>query len=334
MSSTAWGRKRTGRVVGAAIAVALLGGAATACGGDDSGDKKSDAKPAAEKSSADTGDVDPQAALKTASEKVSTFKSVTVDMTTKVPAATAGAGGATAMKGKLGWDPLAMDMVVKSDQAEAGMPAEVPMKWDGDVMYMDMGKEGAAQMDGKRWMKIDLAAAAKAGGAGDAMKQFDQFMGSFNQGAATQIDMLRAAKDVKYVGSEKIGGVEAKHFRGTVEGDALLNTEGALKGMDAEARKELRESFKKSGLKSQETDLWIGADDLLVRADGKAVTKDGTVTTKTLYSDFAGPLEVTAPPAGQTMDLMKMLKGIGDLTKDGGPSDADMKELEDALGGE
>ncbi|MGW3487054.1 hypothetical protein [Streptomyces sp. NPDC001054] len=335
MSNTAWGRGRTGRVVGAAIAVALLGGAATACNGDDSGDKKSDAKPAAEKSSAaPAGDVDPQEALKAASDKVSTFKSVTVDMTTKAPAATAGVGGATATKGKLGWDPLAMDMVVKTGQAEAGMPAEIPMKWDGDVMYMDMGTDGAAQMDGKRWMKIDLAAAAKAGGAGDAMEQFDQLMGSFNQGPAMQIDMLRAARGVKYVGTEKVGGVEAKHFRGTVAGDALLNTEGTFKGLDAETQKQLRDTFKKSGLKSQDMDLWIGADDLLVRADSKAVTKDGAVTTKALYSDFTGALKVTAPPAGQTMDLMKMLQGIGDLTKDGGPSDADMKELEDALGGE
>ncbi|EDY45888.1 PE-PGRS family protein [Streptomyces sp. SPB074] len=276
--------------------------------------------------------MDPQTALKAASEKVSAFKSVTVDMTTKAPAGTAGVGGAAATKGKLGWDPLSMDMVVKTGQAEAGMPAELPMKWDGGVMYMDMGAEGAAELDGKRWMKIDLAAAAKAGGAGDAMKQFDQLMGSFNQGPAMQIDMLRAAEGVKYVGTEKIGGVEAKHFRGTVAGDALLDTEGALKGLDAETRKQLRDSYEKSGVKSQDTDLWIGADDLLVRADSKAVTKDGALTTKTLYSDFTGVLKVTPPPAGQTMDLMKMLQGIGDLTKDGGPSDADMKELEDALG--
>ncbi|WP_431036027.1 hypothetical protein ACQYWQ_18770 [Streptomyces sp. P6-2-1] len=337
MSRTAWGRGRTGRVVGAAIAVALLGGAATACNSDDSGDKKSDAKPAAEKSSAAPAeDVDPQEALKAASEKAASFKSASVEMTTKTPEGLTETAAPSHMKGKLGWDPVAMDMAVRTEDAQPGMPAEMAMKWTGSVMYMDVGEEGAAELDGKRWMKIDLAAAAKAGGAEsqEAMKQFDQLMGSFGQGPATQIDMLSTADDVKYVGAEKTGGSETKHFRGTVSADSLLNTADALKSLDAKTRKQVQDNFKKTGVTSQRIDLWIGPDDLLVRADSVANSKKGKVTTTATYSDFSGPLKVTAPPAGQTMDLMKMLQSIGDLTKDGGPSDADMKELEDALGGE
>ncbi|MEU6442279.1 DUF6612 family protein [Streptomyces sp. NPDC047046] len=336
MNRTAWSRGRTGRVVGAAIAVALLGGAATACNSDDSGDKKSDAKPAAEKSSAAPAkDVDPQEALKAASEKTASFKSAAVDLTTKTPAGLTETTAPAHMKGKLGWDPLAMDMTVENAEAEAGMPAEMTMRWTGSVMYMDVGEEGAAELDGKRWMKIDLAAAAKAGGAEgqDAMKQFDQLMGSFGQGPATQIDMLSAADDVKYVGAEKVGGAEAKHFRGTVSAEALLDTTDALKSLDAKTRKQVQDNLKKSGVTSEQIDLWIGPDDLLVRADTIANSKQGKISTKATYKDFGGALKVTAPPAGQTMDLMKMLQGIGDLAKNGDPSDADMKELEDALGG-
>ena len=60
----------------------------------------------------------------------------------------------------------------------------------GNVMYMDMGADQAAQMDGKRWMKLDMQAAAAASGDQALSKSMTGGLENMNQDPAKQLALL------------------------------------------------------------------------------------------------------------------------------------------------
>ncbi|MGW8667039.1 hypothetical protein [Streptomyces niveus] len=296
MTMSAWGR------VGVSLtAVAVVAGVA-GCQGGDSGSK--------------AGGSSVTEVLTAAYEKTAAAKSAKVSMTMSMPQGMAGAagGGDMEMAGVMGWDPMMMDMTVTGSmmQAEPDAPDEIRMLWVKNAMYMDMGAEAAKDMDGKRWMKLDLAAAAEASGDPAVTKELTGGMENMNQDPAQQLALLLDSPNVKHVGSEKVDGVEARHYKGTLTVDEMLESNEGLDVLSAKERKDLLASIEKSGIKGYDTEVWVNEDDYPVKMIVGMDTPQGEVKISANYSDYGAKASVETPPAADTVDLFEMLGGLGD----------------------
>ncbi|MFG2170666.1 hypothetical protein ACGFMO_04625 [Streptomyces niveus] len=297
MTMSAWGR------VGVSLtAVAVVAGVA-GCQGGDSGSKKAGGSSVTE-------------VLTAAYEKTAAAKSAKVSMTMSMPQGMAGAagGGDMEMSGIMGWDPMMMDLTVTGSmmQAEPDAPDEIRMLWVKNAMYMDMGAEAAKDMDGKRWMKLDLAAAAEASGDPAVTKELTGGMENMNQDPAQQLALLLDSPNVKHVGSEKVDGVEARHYKGTLTVDEMLESNEGLDVLSAKERKDLLAGIEKSGIKGYDTEVWVNEDDYPVKMIVGMDTPQGEVKISANYSDYGAKASVQTPPAADTVDLFEMLGGLGD----------------------
>ncbi|MEV8351509.1 hypothetical protein ACFVTT_11710 [Streptomyces niveus] len=296
MTMSAWGR------VGVSLtAVAVVAGVA-GCQGGDSGSK--------------AGGSSVTEVLTAAYEKTAAAKSAKVSMTMSMPQGMAGAagGGDMEMSGVMGWDPMMMDLTVTGSmmQAEPDAPDEIRMLWVKNAMYMDMGAGAAKDMDGKRWMKLDLAAAAEASGDPAVTKELTGGMENMNQDPAQQLALLLDSPNVKHVGSEKIDGVEARHYKGTLTVDEMLESNEGLDVLSAKERKDLLAGIEKSGIKGYDTEVWVNEDDYPVKMIVGMDTPQGEVKISANYSDYGAKASVQTPPAADTVDLFEMLGGLGE----------------------
>ncbi|GEC04870.1 putative lipoprotein [Streptomyces spinoverrucosus] len=257
-----------------------------------------------------------QQVLTVAYEKTAEAKSAKVEMTMSMPAAMDGGGEAT-MTGVMGWDPTVMDVTMKGSMlATEGGPEQVRMIWRDNVMYMDMGAESAKDMDGKRWMKLDLAAAAKASGDEAVTKQMTSGLENMNQNPAEQLAMLLESPNLKHVGSEKIDGAETEHYKGTLTVKEMMASNKNLEVLEPKDREKLLENIEKSGIKGYDTEVWVNEDDLPVRMDVGMETPQGNVDMSMKFSDYGAKAEVEVPPAGETFDLFEMLKDLEGMAGD------------------
>ncbi|MYW68250.1 hypothetical protein GTY65_29875 [Streptomyces sp. SID8379] len=295
------------RTVGAAAATALLCTGAVACSGgsDQDGAKKA--------SSQSQGRSQISEVLTAAYKKTSAAKSAKVEMTMKTPAA-AGGGGTMKMSGTMGWDPTVMDMTMSGSALTAGdadAPESVRMVWQDDVMYMDMGAKAAKDMDGKRWMKMDLGAIAKQAGDEKAASQMTGGLDNMNQDPAKQIAMLLDSPNLKHIGSATVDGVKTQHYKGTLTVDEMVAKNDSLKVLGKSDRDKLLKNVEKAGIKDYDTELWVSEDDLPVRMDVTMDSAQGAVEMSQKFSDYGAAVKVDTPPASQTFDLMEMLKEMG-----------------------
>ncbi|MBX9396263.1 hypothetical protein K4749_22370 [Streptomyces sp. TRM72054] len=302
-------RTRGGATLAGTAALVLAGGA-VGCGAE-----KSDGASGSERTV--------QQVLTAAYEKTAEAKSAKVEMTMSMPDAMDGGGEAT-MTGVMGWDPTVMDVTMKGSMlaTEPGAPEQVRMIWRDNVMYMDMGAESAKDMDGKRWMKLDLAAAAKASGDEAVAKQMTSGLENMNQNPAEQLALLLESPNLKHVGSEKIDGVETEHYKGTLTVKEVLETNEGLDLLKPKEREQLLENIEKSGIKGYDTEVWVNEDDLPVRMDVGMKTPQGNVDMSMKFSDYGAKAEVEVPPAGETFDLFEMLKGLEGMPDDEGSSES------------
>ena len=253
-----------------------------------------------------------QAAFKNTSEA----KSSKVRMTMEMPAGPMG-GGSMEMSGVQGWDPAVMDVTLKGSALTEGSP-DAPeqsrmIMLDG-VMYVDMGAESAAEMDGKRWMKMDFGAMAEATGDPAVQKQMTGGLENMNQDPAKQLAMLLGSKSLKHVGPEKVDGVPTQHYKGTLSIEEMLDANKALDGVfTGEEREQLVANMKKSGLKGYDTEVWVNEDDYPAKMTVGMQMSEGTMKMTAHYSDYGAAAEVKAPAASETVDFMKMLQDLEDL---------------------
>ncbi|MFE0201828.1 hypothetical protein [Streptomyces sp. NPDC058985] len=286
----------------AGVAALVLAGGAVGCGGGD-GD-------------ASGGGRSVQQVLTAAYEKTSEAKSAKVEMTMSMPAALDG-GGDAQMNGVMGWDPTVMDVTMKGSMltAEPGSPEQVRMVWQDNVMYMDMGEAAAKDMDGKRWMKLDLKAAAESAGAdaGQALSGVE----NMNQDPTEQLALLLESPNIKHVGEEKVDGVTAQHYKGTLTVKEMMESNESLDMLKPAERKKLLANIEKSGIKGYDTDVWVNDADLPVRMDVAMSTPQGNVDMSMKLSDYGAKAQVEVPPAADTFDMMEMLKQLEDLAGDG-----------------
>ncbi len=317
-------RARGGVALAGAAAVVLAGGAVGCSAG---GTEKAESDGAA----SGGGDRSVQQVLTAAYKKTSDAKSAKVRMTMSMPAALDG-GGDVEMSGVMGWDPTVMDVTMKGSMmaAEPGAPEQVRMVWQDNVMYMDMGAAAAKDMDGKRWMKMDLQAAAESAGgdAGQAMSGLEDM----NQNPAEQLALLLESPNLKHVGEEKVDGVTAQHYKGTLTVKEMMASNENLDMLEPAERKELLANIEKSGIKGYDTEVWVNDDDMPVRMDVGMDTPQGKLDMSMKLSDYGAEARVQVPPAADTFDVMEMLKGLEGLTEGAGADEGlnaeDMAELE------
>ncbi|MGP2442678.1 hypothetical protein [Streptomyces sp. JW3] len=271
-------------------------------------------------------------------EKTAEAKSAKIEMTMSTPAAMEG-GGDMSMSGVMGWDPTVMDVTMKGSMlgAEAGAPEQSRMIWQDNVMYMDLGAEAAKEMDGKRWMKLDLAAAAEMAGDEALTKQMTSGLESMDQNPVDQLALLLESPNLKHVGTEKVAGVEAEHYKGTLTVKEMMASNDSLDVLDAKERKQLLDSIEQAGIKGYDTEVWVNEDDLPVRMDVTMESPEGDIDMSMKFSDYGAKAQVEVPPASDTADLFEKLKemtealeGLDDVSSDLGGSTEDLdKELAD-----
>lgn len=163
----------------------------------------------------------------------------------------------------------------------------------GTVFYVQIPAAEQAKMAGKKWMKMDLAAAGAPTAA--LTRQFEDI------DPVKQLKTLLAGDAATVVGEEAVGGVQTVHY--------TVNTPVAtyLAQLDAEARAAVEKGVTEKGIKEIKTDLWVDEQYQLRRA--RAVM--GELSDVTVdYSDYGKPATVEAPPAAETADFADLMKGL------------------------
>ncbi|MDT3724207.1 hypothetical protein ROS62_04605 [Streptomyces sp. DSM 41972] len=306
MAMAAW--KRAGVCLTAAAVVAGLAGCQD---GDDGGsEKKAGASGSEAQSRTEAAEV-----LQAAFKKTSEAKSSKIRMTVQT-SGTAAENGTMEMSGVQGWDPAVMDVTMKGSAFAAagpGAPEQVRMIMLDGVVYVDMGAEQAAQMDGKRWMKMDFKAVADASGDPEVQKQMTGGLENMNQDPAQQLALLLESPNLKHVGPEKVDGAEAQHYKGTLSFKEMVDANTSFDLLSKEERDELIATAEKSGMKGYDTEIWVNEDDLPVKMVVGMTMAQGTMKMTSHFSDYGAKAEVEAPPAGETLDFMQMLKDLESL---------------------
>ncbi|GGU34678.1 hypothetical protein [Streptomyces lavendofoliae] len=290
-----------------AVAATVLVGAAGCQDGDTEG-KKTAGAPRLQNRDAVTEVV--QAAYRKTAEARTARVRMTVEMSGSAQAA-----GTMEMSGVMGWDPTLMDMTMKMPKGMAGagadMPGQIRMRWLDDAMYMDLGAKAAQEMDGKRWMKMDLGALAEASGDKQLQKQMTRGLEDMNQSPAQQLALLLDSPNLKHVGPEKVGGVEAQHYKGTLTFQDMVKSDKSLEVLTEKERQELVDRAEKSGIKGYDTEVWVDGDGFPVKMDLGMTMPQGTVEITANYSDYGVKAAVVAPPAAETFDFMKLMEQLG-----------------------
>ncbi|MHC0431603.1 hypothetical protein ACX6XY_15690 [Streptomyces sp. O3] len=270
--------------------------------------------------------------LTAAYEKTAAAKSAKIDVSVQMPEGMEGTegmegGGDLKLSGVMGWDPTVMDVTMDGSAfgSAPGAPDKIRMLWRDNVMYMDMGDAAKDEMDGKRWMKLDLAAMAEESGDADLMKQMTGGLDDMNQDPAEQLAMLLESPNLKHVGPQKVDGVETQHYKGTLTVSEMAESNDSLSMLDKKDRDELLDTIEKAGIKGYDTEVWVNEDGYPVRMDVGMDSPEGTVKMSAKYSDYDTKAEVETPPASETVDLVEMLKKIGEdaLGEDGENGEGD-----------
>ena len=287
------------------VAAAVMAGVA--------GCQAGDAKPAADAPKAENqSGASVTQALTAAYKKTAAAESAKVHMTMKMPAGVEG-GGTMEMSGTLGWNPTVMDMTMKGEalRATPDAPSQVRAVMLDNVIYMDMGAAAGKEMDGKHWLKMDLTAIAKASGNEAQLGQMTGGLENANQDPAKQLAMLLSSPNLKHLGAQKIGGVETEHYKGSLAIEEALKTNKSLDVLSDKDRQSLLDNMKKSGVKGYDTEVWVNKDGYPVRMNIGVDSPQGKVAVTADYSDYGAKAAVKAPPAGETVDFMAMMKELG-----------------------
>ncbi|SCF30916.1 hypothetical protein GA0070612_6243 [Micromonospora chokoriensis] len=270
-----------------AVAVsALTVFAVSACGTTSGGSGGSDA--AKQPSVLELLASDLKGSLQKTADATTKSDSVTVSMT-----GTAG-GEKVEMKGVIDLgDPVKAEMTTKDPKG-----ASTVVRMIGGVVYVEIPAEDRADMNGKRWMKMDLSEAGKQAGM-NVGKQFEDI------DPTKQVKTLLATEGTKVVGQETVNGAATVHYTVTVP------VATHLEQIDAKLRAGVEQQMTKMGVKEIITDLWVDEQ----YQPRRAAMKMGPLGDLVMdYTDYGKAVTVEEPPAAETLDFAEMLKGLQGLT--------------------
>ncbi|WP_443041646.1 DUF1396 domain-containing protein [Streptomyces sp. B21-083] len=269
---------RAGRV---GLAVLLLGAGAVAC---------------SKGSSEESPKMTPAAAVAKAAKNVEDITSLSYRMTGKVPEE-----GRVKAEAKMRLKPdVAMSMKISALDKGADGTAEIRLV--DKAMFIGGGAAAAKEMDGKRWIKFDMAAMGAAGESLGAAGQADK-------NPAQESTFLTGSKDVKEVGEETVDGVKTTHYQGTVTLDQFRASLKSQSKVTREQREKSLEQYEKLGIDKFTMDMWIGEGDVTKQFRMRGAADKGPLDMTITFDDFNKPVTIAAPPAKEVADLAEMMKG-------------------------
>jgi hypothetical protein len=170
--------------------------------------------------------------------------------------------------------------------------AQVPLDeiLDGTNAYISSTFLSSFLPSGKKWLKVDLASAAKTFGPA-----------AF---ALTSPGTVPALLDVREVGTATVDGVQTIEYTGRID----------LSKLPASARS----SLEKAHVTASPVHVWVGSDGYVHRtrlemSSSSSGTRNRLELTTTL-SEFGEKVSVTPPPAAETIDASKtQIPGFGGL---------------------
>ena len=175
----------------------------------------------------------------------------------------------------------------------------------GNVAYLSVGSfrhltPGALprQLEGKQWLRLDLSTLGATAGE---LQQANP---------ASSLDFLRGAtSSVENLGTERVNGVPATHYR--IEVDLTQ----ALERVPANQRSQLQATLGALGGASQfPADVWLDAKGRPVKFSFEVTGQGATPThiSETFqYSDFGTPVRTPVPTSSQVVDFTKLLHELG-----------------------
>ena len=149
---------------------------------------------------------------------------------------------------------------------------------------------------GKPWVKIDLEQLSERAGFGSVELMQSQQQADPSQG----LKYMEGLTDIQAVGAEDIRGVPTTHYKGVVD----LN---ALGEKNPELKPSLEKLMEQGGLTSIPMEAWID-DDGFVRQIKETFDASGASTSMTIQLyDFGTNVDVSPPPANETIDLAQVI---------------------------
>ncbi|MER7667922.1 hypothetical protein ABTY61_05570 [Kitasatospora sp. NPDC096128] len=293
-----------------AVVLAALALTATACNNNDSDGKN--AAPAAPTTAAAATTAATQAAppakvspavfLEQVTKKTGAAKSAKITEEITV--------GQVTMKGQgaMGWSDgleadLTMDLtgspMAKVLEPLTGGP-KVHYLYTPDAMYMGLGGEMVQSGGGPHWLRYSKEELAKmSGGSTDQLQSADPVQG---------VRTLIAGGQVTEVGPETVNGKAATHYSGEIAAADLIKASG--RGVTQEQADRIKQNLDKAGVTSEQVDVWVDADQLVVKRTEHADTKAGPMNVSVSYSDYGTPVIASTPVDFLTLaDLAKLAPG-------------------------
>ncbi|MFJ9371909.1 hypothetical protein [Streptomyces sp. NPDC101455] len=296
-------KSTTVRRVALSIAVATALASVAACGSSgSSGGSGKDDKAVGKGSTR----VSPIAALRSAEQSTDKADSAKVESSTVM-------GSLMSMdaKGDLGWGDgitgvLTMTYTggTMAQTMRAAGSTSMEARYLPDAYYAKMGEKFAEQAGGKHWLKYAYDDLAKLGGSSGAYLK-DQMQNSTpNQ----SVKLLLASGDVKKAGTESVRGQQATHYSGTVN---VADLAAKNSNLTASQLAGLKKQLTAAGVTTEQVDIWVNAQNLLVKKVEKGQMASGQYTQTAYYSDYGVKVDATVPPASDTEDFTALLKQQG-----------------------
>ncbi|MGW1175811.1 hypothetical protein ACWD4P_19090 [Kitasatospora sp. NPDC002543] len=168
-----------------------------------------------------------------------------------------------------------------------------------EAAFLALGGE-LLQSGGPRWVRYSTADMAKAsGGATDQLQSADPVQG---------VRTLIAGGKVAEVGPETVNGKATTHYSGVLTTADL--GKAATQGITQAQADRLKASLDAAGISSEQVDVWVDADKLVVKRTEQAESKAGPVNVTVSYADYGTPVIAATPVDSiDVADLQKAVDG-------------------------
>lgn len=180
---------------------------------------------------------------------------------------------------------------------------EIALEQSGDyVIYVGLGAFSSQVPGGKHWIKLDLSKLGKSAGVD---------LGNLMAGSQlSPTDLLGVLKSegakVQKLGTAKVGGTTATHYRVRVDVAKALKAKGLTSPLLSSVA---------TKMKTLSEDVWIGKDGLVRRIElaygGLAGSSAHLAMTMNLF-DYGAQVTIAAPPSSDVLDATQFAQqGIG-----------------------
>ena len=189
----------------------------------------------------------------------------------------------------------------------------------GFVIYLHLPQ--LAQGGGKPWLKIDVAAVAKARLGVD----ITGIIQSQSSDPASGLRLLQGANEVTKIGTEVVRGVQTTHYR------VVIDLAKAVQASPAQYRDAMQKLISLYTVKTLPIDVWLDGqnrvrryeqtvDASIIRLPASAQAANaatGKVTIRYELYDFGSPVEVQLPAADQVTDFSQLGQGSATFSSAG-----------------